>query len=129
MNRKKHECTCEFAWDHHFEKIFSLFDFDETVQDIAHQFKYKGKKSLAFFLGKEYSHFIPDDYFAAIDAVLSVPLHFLRKLERGYNQAEYFAKGIVNATDLNLPYLNNVLIRSKHTKTQTKLNRDERHSC
>lgn len=126
MNRKIHDCPCEFAWDHYYDKIFSFFDFDETVQHIAHQFKYKGKKSLAYFLGKHFSSVIPGDFFKSVDAVLPVPLHFMRKLERGYNQADFFARGIIHGTGLALPYLNNVLIRSKHTKTQTKLNREER---
>ncbi len=126
MNRKKHECPCEFAWDHYCEKIFSFFDFDDTVQNIAHQFKYKGKKSIAYFLGKKFSDFIPDNYFDSVDAMISVPLHFLRKLERGYNQADFFAQGIIHGTNLKIPYLKNVLLRSKHTRTQTKLNREDR---
>lgn len=125
-NQKIQKCTCDLAWDHYFETAFSFFDFDDTVQDIAHHIKYKGKKSLAYYMGKQYSRLIPDSYFEAMDGILSVPLHFLRKMKRGYNQADFFARGILQGIDRNMPYLDNVLTRKKNTKTQTKLDKEER---
>lgn len=125
-NRKIKECTCDIAWDHYFERAFSFFDFDETVQDIAHHIKYKGKKSLAYYVGKEYSRLIPDEFYKGIDGILSVPLHYLRKMKRGYNQADHLARGIIEGSDRSLPYLNRILLRKKYTRTQTKLDREER---
>lgn len=125
-NRKIEKCTCHIAWDHYCETIFSFFDFDETVQNITHQVKYGGKKRLAYYMGNYYAPIIPHSFFDNIDGVLSVPLHFLRKMKRGYNQAEFFARGIINGIDRNVPYFNNVLLRVKNTKTQTKLDKEER---
>ena len=125
-NRKIEKCSCDIAWDHYFETIFSLFDFDETVQNIAHQIKYKGKKNLAYHMGKYYASTIPGSFFNNADGILPVPLHFIRKLNRGYNQAEFFARGISSGINHHLPNVNNVLIRVKNTKTQTKLDKEER---
>lgn len=125
-NRKIKQCTCDIAWDHYFERAFSFFDFDETVQDIAHHIKYKGKKSLAYYVGKEYSRLIPDEFYKGIDGILSVPLHYLRKMKRGYNQADHLARGIIEGSNRSLPYLNRILLRKKYTRTQTKLDREER---
>lgn len=125
-NRKIEKCTCDIVWDHYFETVFSFFDFDETVQSIAHQIKYRGKKSLAYYMGKQYASMIPSTFFDTIDGILSVPLHFLRKMKRGYNQAEYFAIGIINGIAREIPYIDNVLLRVKNTKTQTKLDKEER---
>lgn len=125
-NLKIEKCTCNIVWDHYFETVFSLFDFDETVQHIAHQIKYKGKKSLGYHMGSYYASTIPNSFFDNIEGILPVPLHFIRKMKRGYNQAEFFARGIINGIEHNLPYFNNVLIRVKNTKTQTKLDKEER---
>lgn len=126
INKKKSTCTCQYAWDHYFQSIYSLFDFDELVQHIIHHIKYKGKKSLAFYLGKEYGAVIPDQFFEGIEGIIPVPLHFFRKMKRGYNQAEYFAQGIIHARNQHIPFLKNTLRRIKHTKTQTQFTREER---
>jgi ComF family protein len=126
INKKKSTCTCQYAWDHYFQSVYSLFDFDEQVQHIIHHIKYKGKKSLAFYVGKEYGSFIPDPFFEGIDSIIPVPLHFFRKMKRGYNQAEYFAQGIIQARNQHIPFLKNALRRIKHTKTQTQFTREER---
>jgi len=62
-----------------------------------------------------------------VDAVVPVPLHPLRHLKRGYNQADYFARGILfnNGT---CDYFPDVLKRKRWTKTQTKLSRERRHN-
>jgi len=125
-NRNREKCTCHIAWDHYSETIFSFFDFDETVQNIAHEIKYGGKKRLAYYMGTCYAPVIPRSLFETIDGILPVPLHFLRKMKRGYNQAEFFARGIINGIDRKVPCLNNVLLRVKNTKTQTKLDKEER---
>jgi len=127
-NRKKQPCSCAVAWDHYSDTIVSFFDFDETIQHIAHHFKYSGKKRLAWYMGKEFSRRIPENFLAGMDGITAVPLHFLRKMKRGYNQAEFFARGIVSGLNNRLPFLHNVMQRVKHTRTQTKLNRDERHT-
>ncbi len=126
QNRKIRECACHIAWDHYFERAFSIFDFDETVQHIAHHIKYKGKSRLAYDVGKEYARLIPDTFFDGIDIIISVPLHFFRKMKRGYNQAEYLAKGIIEGSRRKVPYRDDILLRTRHTKTQTKLNKEQR---
>jgi ComF family protein len=126
VNKKRTACTCEYAWDHYFDSIYSFFDFNEQIQHIVHHVKYKGKKSLAFYLGKEYAAFIPDSFFTEAQGVIPVPLHYFRKLKRGYNQAEYFAQGIIKGRKEPLPFLRQALIRTRHTKTQTQFTRNER---
>ncbi len=125
-NRKIKECSCDLAWDHYFEQAFSFFDFDETVQDIAHQVKYKGKKDLARYVGREYACLIPDTFIDGVDGVLCVPLHFLRKMNRGYNQADYLAQGVIRGISSDIPYMNKLLYRTRNTKTQTKLDKEQR---
>ncbi len=126
QDRQKRSCTCDIAWDHYFEMVYSYFEFDDIIQNITHHIKYKGKKSLAFYIGKQFARSVPESFFDSIDCILSVPLHFLRKIKRGYNQADYFARGIIDGSNYNLPLNNNILRRKRNTKTQTKLNKEER---
>jgi ComF family protein len=102
-----------------------LFDFDDTIQAIVHEFKYAGIKRLAFDMGKKYADLVPRELFTGMDAMVAVPLHLFRFMKRGYNQAEYFAKGL-SAGMQGISYLPHVLFRKRHTKTQTKLSRNRR---
>ena len=53
-----------------------------------------------------------------------VPLHPEKQKKRGYNQSEYFAIGLSNATAI--PCQTDVLVRAIASSTQTKKNRFER---
>jgi ComF family protein len=126
QNRRAHPCACEYAWDFPFEKIFSLFDFDDTVKELAHAFKYGGFKRLAFDLGKTYAGFVPRDFLDGMEIIAPVPLHFLRALKRGYNQAEYFARGIAASGAGQCTLCTEALARRKATRTQTALSKEQR---
>ncbi len=56
--------------------------------------------------------------------IIPVPLHKLKKAERGYNQAFYIAAGIARRTGAKVK--TGVLKRVKFTETQTQLNSEER---
>jgi competence protein ComFC len=126
QNRRVRPCACEYAWDHPFEKIYSLFDFDDTIKHLAHAFKYGGLKRLAFDMGRTFCPLIPPDFFKDIDAVVPVPLHFVRKLKRGYNQAEWFGRGIIASHQAKLFLCTHALKRRRATKTQTMLSKEQR---
>ena len=57
--------------------------------------------------------------FATVDAVIPVPLHWLRRYRRGYNQAEVIAAAV--ALKLNVPMIPKALVRRRRTGSQTKL--------
>lgn len=128
QNKLFTHCTCDKVWDHFFESIFSVFDFDDTIQHIVHQFKYKGKRSLAYYLGTMFSCCIAASIWECIDLIIPVPLHFFRQVSRGYNQADYFARGVLAGSirSRNLQYTTNILKRTRYTKTQTKRNKEQR---
>ena len=58
------------------------------------------------------------------DMVVAVPLHFIRRLRRGFNQAESLARTL--ATELNLPHRSRILKRIRKTMPQSELKRDAR---
>ena len=57
--------------------------------------------------------------FATVDAVIPVPLHWLRRYRRGYNQAEVIAAAV--AGKLGVKLLPKALVRRRRTGTQTRL--------
>jgi ComF family protein len=127
INKNKHRCSCDKFNDYYFSGAFSFFDYNRDVHDLIHQLKYRSKSRLAYYLGKEFAYLIPDNFLRDADGIIPVPLHFLRQMQRGYNQADYLARGIVEGLNNKLPYIRNVLKRVKYTRTQTKLDRVERH--
>ncbi|MDR2694300.1 MAG: hypothetical protein LBB74_08845 [Chitinispirillales bacterium] len=127
QNRKTRECACEVAWDFPFERVYCVYDYDNTLSVIAKHIKYHGKSGLAYRIGAVGAPLIPTDFFDGIDAVIPVPLHRLKLRRRGYNQAERFAGGVLTGLGMDTTLLrNDLLSRVKNTKTQTRLSRDER---
>ena len=110
-----------------FEKAAANYFFTDKskVQHLIHSIKYKGNKGLAIYTGKQYGFELKESGFTkGIDVILPVPLHASKLKQRGFNQAELFAKGLEEST--GIPINNNVLKRLIATPTQTKKSRTQR---
>lgn len=102
-----------------------LFEKDGKLQDVIHHLKYGGIKSFGVRLGRELGkRVLQEKLFDGIDFLVPVPLHKLKRRERGYNQCEYICKGIFAVT--NIPIADAFLERKKYTQSQTQLNLQER---
>lgn len=100
-----------------FTSLF-VFEKDKELQEILHQFKYNQKFRSGIKLGRE----IAKERISVIldwniNLIVPVPLHHLKKAERGYNQSFYLAKGL--SKELNINYKDNVLKRRRYTESQT----------
>jgi ComF family protein len=126
QNKLANACDCETTAARPYDRMYSLFDFDDTLKAVVHEFKYGGFKRLAFTMGNTYAGRIPSSFFEGLDLVTAVPLHFLRRIKRGYNQADFFARGIISGAGLSLPFASGILTRKRPTKTQTNLSRRNR---
>ena len=64
-------------------------------QRLIHNFKYKGRwmfaRKMGEWLGEELRE---SGNFDDVDLIIPVPLYFLRRLKRGYNQSEMLALGV-----------------------------------
>lgn len=101
--------------------IYSFLTFSKggKVQNILHAMKYKNRPDLAVFMGKLCGKGLKDrQLFTGADYLIPVPLHRSRQRERGYNQAGQIAAGMGEI--LGIPVCNDLLLRDKSTKTQTK---------
>lgn len=64
------------------------------------------------------------DYFLKkSDVIIPVPLFWWKQLWRGYNQALLLAHEISEVCHIDIT---DIMLRRKHTKTQTRLDEDER---
>lgn len=104
---------------------YLLYEKSGKVQKLLHAIKYQQQRDLAVYLGKLYAE---DLYtaktFAGIDLILPVPLHKNKLKSRGFNQSEYFAKGL--AEGLNKHISTTHLQRVIDTGTQTRKKKYER---
>lgn len=102
-----------------------VFEKDKELQDIIHSIKYSNK----FGVGKRLGEIIAEKCGENIqgwniDLIVPIPLHQLKKVNRGYNQSFYIAKGL--GKNLNIKVNQNLLKRIKFTQTQTALTLAER---
>ena len=80
--------------------------------------------SLGVKLGRAYARDLIDSAYSHCNIIIPVPLHNLRKKERGYNQSELIALGVGEI--LNIPVLTDALVRNVNNPTQTDKHRFER---
>jgi len=88
-------------------------EYEGPLRDIIHAFKYEGRRSLAAPL----SALLRDrgaDALRDAACVVPVPLHVVRRLQRGFNQAADLAAQLE-------PPLVHALWRTRHTSPQTGL--------
>lgn len=93
---------------------------------LIYQLKYFKKTSIGNRLGKIAGARLLNNQslFQPVNTIISVPLHWKKEKQRGYNQSLHFAKGISEIT--NIPIDENALIRTKENISQTKKTKYER---
>ena len=102
-----------------------IFEKEGTLQHIIHSAKYNQRFLNGIFLGNVMGLHLSDKLDEwEIDSILPVPLHSLKKAERGYNQSYYIAKGLNKVT--KIPIDDSSLRRNKYTESQTTMNLQER---
>lgn len=100
----------------------ALFFYDGSghYRKITQQIKYYANLSLGREFGRILGMRIRNArHMADVDVVIPVPLHWMRRWERGYNQAEVIAGEIAKVLDIDLS--TDVLRRCRRTRTQTKV--------
>lgn len=101
---------------------FLFFSENGLVKNLIHHLKYKNQEEIGMFLGDWCGALIKEsNTLSYIDLVIPVPLHKKKLKKRGYNQVSLFGKQI--ASHLNAEYQENVLIKTRNSKTQTKKDR------
>lgn len=102
-----------------FALAFLLFKKGGKVQHLLHELKYNNHPEIGRIIGRVYGEELRDNgYDKYFDSVISIPLHPVKQRRRGYNQSDEFARGLVQALNVNL--VSDAVIRSTKTETQTQ---------
>jgi ComF family protein len=101
----------------HFQQVLRLGPYQGRLREAVLRMKHSSGEELAHALGSLWANYA-FYWFKEVSAdyVIPVPLHWLRRFKRGYNQAETLAR--VLAKKLNLPCRPRWLWRTKHTPSQ-----------
>ncbi len=106
----------------HAASAYLLFNRSGVVQRMLHRLKYKGDLDLGIELGRMMARDLKDSIrFSDVDALLPVPLHQQKEHKRGYNQSQVLVNGMMDV--LQVPCVNDLLVRRERTSSQTKRGR------
>jgi ComF family protein len=101
------------------------FSKDSIIQNLIHEFKYKGNRKVGLYLGNLVGKsLLNSNRFSNIDSLVPLPLFSQKEIERGYNQSSVLCAGINEI--MNIPLITKNVIRLVHTETQTKKGRIQR---
>ncbi|WP_317168364.1 MULTISPECIES: ComF family protein [unclassified Polaribacter] len=109
------------------EKANSLLFYRKTgiTKKLIHELKYKGNEEVGVFFGNWLGEIlIENNEFLDVDVIIPVPLHPKKRRERGYNQVSKFGETLSH--HLEKPFVENILLRTSTSKTQTFKARFER---
>ena len=105
----------------------ALFFYDDDVpyKMIPRRLKYEnGIGTGRYFAAMLGRYLAGSEWFAGVEMVIPVPLHWTRRWKRGYNQAAVIARAL--AKELGAECREDVLFRRRRTVTQTRLGGDDR---
>lgn len=113
--------------DFYLDRIIVLTHYrNKIIEKLIKHAKYYGKKDIledfAFYLWELFLKNCDEKISDYI--IVSRPMYSLKKLFRWYNQADILAKNISKYT--NIVYYNDLVIKTKYTKSQSRLSRQDR---
>lgn len=137
-------CLANMPWTNHFKTkknaaapklwgrlpcldVASMINFysHTNIKAMIHRLKYEGRKDIGYYLGRMAGLKAKESpFFKDIDLIVPIPLHETKRIKRGYNQAAYFGEGVSDV--LEIPMHEGIVIKTKHTVSQTKLSRVQR---
>lgn len=104
------------------------FGLGNGLEDAMHELKYGGVFRIGARIGRKLGELIAAGGGgpAMFDAVVPVPLHRLKEIERTYNQAAIIAEAV--AAVIGVPVVRRAIVRKRYTETQTGFGVKEREA-
>ncbi len=111
------------AW----QGVFSVTGYSQQAGRCVHLFKYRGRFELGDLMAGLMVQRLTaplSEFGGRLAGVAPVPLHWRRRIARGFNQSDRLARTLAQALDL--PYAPKLLRRVKHTRRQALIPKDRR---
>lgn len=97
-----------------------FFRRDSHYRRLIHRMKYSARRDVATMLGEIYGRYLAQsELYRNIEIIVPVPLHYTKFIKRGYNQSEFFARGIAQAMGVKVEA--RAVRRIRKTRTQARL--------
>ena len=108
-----------------FKKHLYIFKYEGIIKETLIKFKFREKA----FIYKAFVNFLIKNkkvcrFLKSYDIIIPVPIHYNRKVTRGYNQSALIAKEL--AKKLNIKCEEKVLFKKINNKPQSTKNKEER---
>ncbi|MBU4541385.1 MAG: ComF family protein [Firmicutes bacterium] len=116
-----------------FSGGYAHLNYQDAGKKLVAAIKFKDRPHLGIWVGRQIGEAIAQsDWIKAVDFIIPIPLHPNRLQERGYNQSQKIAEGILQGLSQNIsisPLLaTQILVRSRDTPHQIGQGRQERLS-
>lgn len=122
------ECMVElpltYFWKWRTRGLYSLFYYSGDYRKILYSLKYRSNVQLALYMGRLLGQRLKEGDIRP-DYIIPVPLHYLKRWKRGYNQSYIIARGIKRELGKGVA-VRQLLKRRRFTKTQTRKEKRER---
>lgn len=112
-----------------FSRSFIPFAYQHPLDYLIHKFKYQGNLTSGKLLGQMLADYLQyhsqeDVEWQAPDLIIPAPMHWSRRWQRGFNQADILARHL--AQQLAIPLATTIVTRKHKTPAQKELSRSER---
>ena len=111
--------------DRNFKKHLYIFKYEGIIKERLIKFKFREKA----YVYKVFANFLIKNkkvcrFLKSYDIIIPVPIHYNRKVTRGYNQSALIAREL--AKKLNIKYEDKVLFKNVNNKPQSTKNKEDR---
>jgi len=103
-----------------YGRVWALGLHRGVLREAIHHVKFSGRQALGVALGRYLAQVVDQ----VPDVIVPIPLHPVRRRERGYNQAACIARGL--AEELGVAVAADDLVRVRATGPQTRRDREAR---
>lgn len=103
-----------------FQAATALYHFrqDNTVRSTVHAMKFHRNAELCLLMGRLMGQeLLHSGRFDDIECLVPIPLHWWRRLRRGFNQSELLCRGIADV--MQRPVCTRAVIRHRYTRQQS----------
>lgn len=107
-----------------FDQATAPLQYEDVVRTLVLKLKFcRASVIVNCFRGPLADHLAIMPWMADIDLIQPVPMHWWKRVRRGYNQAELLAESVSRSFDIPLT---RALRRVRHTRPQSRLSRRSR---